>query len=74
VKFSKVSKLGAILLLHSQWRARKKELQKRPAGHTAGLFLALDHEYFANSSPEVKQRHALYPAVIPQNVITSPKL
>ena len=66
---------GATLLsLLRQKSAAQKELQKRPAGHTAGLFLALDHEYFANSSPEVKQRHALYPAVIPQNVITSPKL
>jgi len=54
--------------------SKKKELQKRPAGHTAGLFLALDHEYFANSSPEVKQLRKLYPAVIPQNDITSPKL
>jgi hypothetical protein len=55
-------------------KSKKKELQKRPAGHTAGLFLSLNREYFANSSPEVKQRRKLYPAVIPQNVITSPKL
>jgi hypothetical protein len=38
LKLSKESKLGAILVLHSQWSARKFELQKRPAGHTAGLF------------------------------------
>jgi hypothetical protein len=38
------------------------------------FFFALDREFFANSSPEVKHRHNLYPAVIPQNGITSPKL
>jgi len=38
------------------------------------FFFALDREFFANSSPEVKHRHALYSAVIPQNDITSPKL
>jgi hypothetical protein len=68
-------RFGATLLtLLRQKSAVQKELQKRPAGHTAGLFLSLNREYFANSSPEVKHRHALYPAVIPQTVITSPKL
>jgi hypothetical protein len=38
------------------------------------FFFALDLEFFANSSPEVKHRHNLYPAVIPQNYITFPKL
>jgi len=28
LKLSKVSKLGAILVLHSQWRARKKSYKK----------------------------------------------
>jgi hypothetical protein len=38
------------------------------------FFFALDREFFANSSPEVKQRRKLYPAVIPQNDVASPKL
>jgi hypothetical protein len=32
------SRLGGTLSIHRQWSARKLELQKRPAGHTAGLF------------------------------------
>ena len=69
MKFCKVSERGATIATQSHWSARK-----RPAGHTAGLFLSLNREYFANSSPEVKQRRKLYPTVIPQNGITSPKL
>jgi hypothetical protein len=38
------------------------------------FFFSLAREIFANSSPEVKQRRKLYPTVIPQNGITSPKL
>jgi hypothetical protein len=38
------------------------------------FFFALDREFFANSSPGVKRRRNLYPAVMPQNDITSPKL
>ena len=68
------SRSSATVEIHRQWSAIKLELQKRPAGHTAGLFLSLNREIFANSSPEVKHRHNLYPAVIPQNGITSPKL
>jgi hypothetical protein len=38
------------------------------------FFLALHHKDFADSSPEVKQRRAPYPEVIPQNVVTSPNV
>jgi hypothetical protein len=52
-----------------------KEVQEKDLQVTLQVFFfALDREYFANSSPEVKQRSRLYPAVIPQNGITSPKL
>jgi hypothetical protein len=53
-----------------QKKSYKKDLQVT----LQVFFFALDREFFANSSPEVKQRGKLYPAVIPQNGITSPKL
>jgi hypothetical protein len=33
------SRSSATVEIHRQWSAIKLELQKRPAGHTAGLFL-----------------------------------
>jgi hypothetical protein len=64
------SKPGAILLILSQKRVTEKDLQVT----LQVFFFALDRGFFANSSPEVKHRHNLYPAVIPQNGITSPNL
>jgi hypothetical protein len=48
--------------------------EKGPAGHTAGPFLALNHEDFADSSPEVKHHHAPYPAVMTQTITASPNV
>jgi hypothetical protein len=67
--FCKVPKLGATIETRSHQRARK-DLQVT----LRVFFFALDREFFANSSPEVKHRHNLYPAVIQQNGITSPNL
>jgi hypothetical protein len=67
--FCKVPKLGATIETCSHQRARK-DLQIT----LQVFFFALDREFFANSSPEVKHRHNLYPGVIPQNDITSPNL